>query len=644
MVLDRHTEIDPNSLVGLTKTHTAPLLLSISGCSTQLPNTFFCSPSLQKLVYLDISGLPGSVSPLLQPSLLPDLRILSLRRREIDDVALHELATLYRLRLWSLDLTQNRITDEALQVLAQTCFPTVSLRSDSHFQVEGKLRPAKYGTESHGPFVFIEESDSSGSFAGPDRYFLDAPTYDAQPYISPHHRQIFRADGRATPRLNSVDGATKILSHQSTTYDAEDSYRTSHGLTHLALSYNRTSMDGIARFLRTSNGQLDHFACDLMHLLPPGSSGTKFWPKSAHLYGAIGAPHVFRPVFSSNLRSLRIHHSFVTNVPKLEVDGFSSLSKLYLAETSIRFRTDQAYPQAFVPDMNPRLSSLTLTCVPRRSSGPLIERLINFLKLLSTQERSIADLSVDASSSWRWPGMLKGLRQLRLEFEPDAMDEGFSTSDDLDAEELMNSGEMGFSFFEDERRTRPATEAKSRFAKDSNAQCYSGTYKLGSIDTEMAERYRDNEEFVTYQGEWNGEGFEIPVWVGSAHSHRNPIVGEYRRLVMQHGMRDGVGPATPGQLLAGAPDRSYIFHTAWCAAIMPQELRSPALPDLTGMKDVLSALKNHRATGRVNYERTLRENATLRVPLGDPHFFWTGRLEASTEQPLAQAKPSQYWR
>jgi hypothetical protein len=240
--------------------------------------------------------------------------------------------------------------------------------------------------------------------------------------------------------------------------------------------------------------------------------------------------------------------------------------------------------------------------------------------------------------------MLKGLRQLRLEFEPDAMDEGFSTSDDLDAEELMNSGEMGFSFFEDERRTRPATEAKSRFAKDSNAQCYSGTYKLGSIDTEMAERYRDNEEFVTYQGEWNGEGFEIPVWVGSAHSHRNPIVGEYRRLVMQHGMRDGVGPATPGQLLAGAPDRSYIFHTAWCAAIMPQELRSPALPDLTGMKDVLSALKNHRATGRVNYERTLRENATLRVPLGDPHFFWTGRLEASTEQPLAQAKPSQYWR
>ena len=644
LVLDRHTDIDPNSLVGLTKTHTAPLLLSISDCSTQLPNTFFCSPSLQKLVYLDISGLPGSISPLLQPSLLPDLRILKLRGREIDDATLHDLATLFRLRLWSLDLTQNRIKDDALQILAQTCFPTISLRSDSHFRVEGKLLPVKYGTESHGPFVFIEESDSSGSFTSPDRYFMDAPTYDAQPYISRHHRQIFRADGRATARLDSVDGATRILSHQSTTYDAEDSYRTSHGLTHLALSYNRTSMDGIARLLRTSNGQLEHFACDLMHLLPPDTSGTKLWPKSAHLYGAIGAAHVFRPVFSSNLRALRIHHSFVTNIPKLEVDGFSSLAKLHLAETSIRFRADHAYPQAFVPDMNPRLSSLTLTCVPRRSAGPLIERLINFLKLLSIQERSIEDLSVETSSSWRWPGMLTGLRQLRLEFEPDAMDEGFSTSDDLDAEELMNSGEMGFSFFEEERRTRPATEAKPRFAKISPAQYCSTTYRLYSIDTKATESYQDNDEFVTYQGEWNGDGFEIPVWVGSSHPHRNPIVGEYRRLVMQHGMRYGVGPTTPGQVLAGAPDRSYIFHTAWCAAIMPQELRPPALQDLTGMKDVLSALKNHRAAGRVKYENTMKKNATLRIPLGDPHFYWTGRLEASTEQPLAQARPSQYWR
>ena len=102
--------------------------------------------------------------------------------------------------------------------------------------------------------------------------------------------------------------------------------------------------------------------------------------------------------------------------------------------------------------------------------------------------------------------MLTGLRQLRLEFEPDAMDEGFSTSDDLDAEELMNSGEMGFSFFEEERRTRPATEAKPRFAKISPAQYCSTTYRLYSIDTKATESYQDNDEFVTYQGEWNEIG------------------------------------------------------------------------------------------------------------------------------------------
>lgn len=644
LVLDRHTEIDPNSLVSLTKTHTSPLLLSISDCSTQLPSTFFSSPSLQKLVYLDISGLPGSISSLKQPSLLPDLRILKLRAREIDDATLHDFAALYRLRLWSLDLTENRITDSGLLGLLQTCFPSTSLRSNSHFQVEGRLLPATCGTDSYGPFVFIDESESSASFTSPERYFMDAPTYDAQPYFLHQQRQIFRADGRATTRLDSVDGATRILSHQSTTYDAEDSYRTSRGLTHLALSYNRTSIDGISRLLRTSNGQLENFACDSLHLLPPGSPGMNRWPKSAQLFGAIGAAHVFRPVFSSNLRSLRIHHSFVTHIPKLEVDGFSSLAKLYLAETAIRFRADQAFPQAFVPDMNPRLSSLTLTCIPRRSSGPVIDRLINFLKLLSIQERSIADVSTAASSSWRWPGMLKGLRHLRLEFEPDVMDEGFSTSDDLDAEELMNSGETGFSFFEEEKRNRPTAEAKPRFAEHRQEHYSSSTYNSSSSDTTTTQIGRDQEEFVTYRGEWNGDSFEIPVWVGTAHPHRNPIVDEYRQLVMQHGLKDGVGPATPGQVLAGAPDRSYIFHTAWCVAIMPQELRSPALPDLTGMKDVLGALKSYRAAGRVKYNSTMKKNATLRVPLGDPHFFWTGRLEASTEQPLAQSRPAQYWR
>ncbi|OAR02125.1 hypothetical protein LLEC1_03963 [Akanthomyces lecanii] len=638
LLLDHHTEIDPNSLVSLTRTHSSPLLLSISHCSTQLPSTFFTSTSLQKLVYLDVSHLPGSVAPLIQPSLLPDLRILKLSGRELDDTTFIGLAELYRLRLWSLDLSHNRLTDSILQTMIERCFPPSSLRSSAHFQVEGKLFISDHGTASHGRFESIEESRFSGTFSSPDRYNLDAPTYNAQPYFLHGQRQVFRCDGRGNLRSDSAYEATRILSHQSTNYDVEDSYRNSRGVTHLDVSYNQISASGIERLLRTSNGQIEHFACDFMPLVSRHSATIGFWPTGMSLYGAVGIAHVFRPVYSSNLRSLRIHHSLVTNTPTLAASGLSSLARLYLAETSIRFRIDKAYPQCFVPDMNPRLYSLTLTHVPRRSSGPVIERLLEFLKLLSIQERSIADAShFGQVSSWRWPGMLKGLRHLRLEFVPDTLNKDTSEAEDVDAEQLLNSGERGFSFFEDESHhsTRSTPDAKSRGVRRRETDGASATDASAERDGVSEKSDRDNLESITYQDEWNGCGFQLRVWSGPAQPHSNPIVNEYRRLVLNHhGLRDGVSPASPAQVLAGAPAKSYIFQTAWRAAIMPPgELGCPASQELAGMHDVLDALKKYRATGRSLYEdlQSSRKNVALRVPLGAPHFFWTGSLEVSTE-------------
>ncbi|TQV91660.1 Leucine Rich Repeat domain-containing protein [Cordyceps javanica] len=630
LLLDNHTEIDPNSLVNLAKTHSSPLLLSISHCSTQLPGTFFTSTSLQKLVYLDISNLPGSVTSMLQPSLLPDLRILKLACRELDDATFVGLAELYRLRLWSLDLSHNRLTDSILQPLVERCFPATSLRSPAHFQVEGKLWASGYGTAIHGPFEFIDESPFSGSFSSRERYHLDAPTYDAQPCLLHGHRQVFRSDGRSALRSDSVDGATRVLSHQSTNYHVEDAYRNSRGITHLNISYNQLSASGVEKLLRTSNGQIEYFACDSTPIVPPHSSSLEFWPSGSLLHGVVGLSHVFRPVYSPNLRSLRIHHSLVTNIPTLTADGFSALARLYIAETCILFRVDKAYPQRFVPDMNPRLSSLTLTCIPRRSVGPLIERLLHFLKLLSIQERAIFEVKNSAgASSWRSPGILRGLRRLRLEFEPDNPGKDTAGGEDLDAEQLMNSGEKGFSFFEDEslHSTRPALEAGSRSAR-----------RLGTDGTRAtnvgAEPSRNNKEFRTYRDEWNGCGFELQVWAGPLQPDSNPIINEYRRLVLNHdSLCEGVGPASPDQVLAGVPEKSYVFHTAWRAALMPPgELPVPALQDVTGMRDVLGALKEHRATGRAHYEdlQCNRKDGTIRAPPGAPHFFWTGSVEVST--------------
>ncbi|KAM3449432.1 hypothetical protein MY3296_006897 [Beauveria thailandica] len=638
LLLDHHTEIDPNSLVSLTKTHSSPLLLSISHCSTQLPGTFFTSSSLQKLVYLDVSHLPGSVAPLLQPLLLPDLRILKLAGRELDDATLIGLAELYRLRLWSLDLSHNRLTDCILPILAERCFPPSSLRSPDHFQVEGKLSASNHGTVTYGAFEFIEESQFSGSFSSPGRYYINAPTYDAQPYLLHGQRQVFRSDGRGTLRLDSADGATRILSHQTTHYDVEDTYRNSRGITHLDISYNQISGSGVEKLLRISNGQIEHFACDAMPLVPPRSPAQQLWPSDTSLHGIVGLAHVFRPVYSCNLRSLRIHHSLVTNIPTLTADGLSSLARLHLAETSILFRIDKAYPQRYVPDMNPRLYSLTLTCVPRRSSGPLIKRLLGFLKLLSLQERHISDASHSGqAASWHWPGMLKGLRHLRLEFGPDCPGKDTTAAEDVDARYLMSSGERGFSFFEGESHdSTRSSDAKSRVARRLRSDSASATDISAGPDKELEKVKRDNAEFIHYQDEWNGCGFELQVWAGPAHPHSNPIINDYRRLVLSHrNLCASVGPASPAQVLAGVPERSYIFHTAWRAALMPPgELATPAPQDLAGMRDVLDALKQHRAAGRSWYQdlQHSQKHSTLGVPLGAPHFYWTGSLEVSTKQ------------
>lgn len=648
LLLDGHTAIDPSALISLTSTHSHPLLLSLSGCATRLPTAFYSTASLQKLVYLDISGDHGSILPLAQSGLLPDLRILKLRGREVDDNTFGTLASSFKRRLWSWDLARNRISDAIIPTLVQLCFSPTNLHSDAYFRVEGNLQTTGYGSADYGEFVFIDESAWSAKNNHPERYFLDAPTYNAQPYTLHQQQQVFRSDMRAALRQDSADGAAETLSQDTLNYDIDDTFRVSRGVTHLSLSNNQLSAVGLERLLRTSRGHLERLECDYMPLLPSYIVQELYWPLSAKLYGILGMSHAFRPVFSSNLQSLRIHHSLVTNVPTLEVDGFSALSRLYLAENAIRSRVDDAFPVTYVPDMNPRIMSLTLTCVPRRSSGSVIERLIEFLKLLSHQERDIQDSST-ITSSWRWPGMLQGLRHLRLEFEPDPMEEGFSATEDLDAEELMNAGERGYSFFEDENPEKKTAETKSRRPKNQDTSATSSSdsetllsSKLAAVTISMS---RDNQDFVDYAGEWNGR-FSIPVWVGRppSSSPPNPIVEEYRQLVLEQRLYHGVGPVTPSQIAAGVPGKCFIFHTAWCAAIMPRHLVAPAVADLAGMRDVLDALKQYRVAGRVKYLASRKNLAHPDIILGDPHLFWTGQLEVTTRDAMAQAQPSRYWR
>ncbi|KHN98342.1 uncharacterized protein MAM_04103 [Metarhizium album ARSEF 1941] len=609
-------------------------------CSCQLPSLFSNTPLLQKLIYLDISNLPGSVLPLLQSNALPALRILKVRGRELDDSALCLLISRFGLRLWSLDVSSNKISDDAVQSFRDWGFSGAPLRTNTHMQVEGNIVTPSMGTSDYGEFLAIQESDFSSSFCHPERYLVDAPAYTSSVSMVLQEYQAQRLDGSKAVRQDSADAAKNILLEEHGSRLGADDYLCSTGITHLRLSYNTISAHGVQKLVRISNGHIEDLACDSMPLLPKVGSYRKAWPPDSDLHGILGAAHLFRPVFSSNLRVLRIHHSLVTNIPSLRVVGLSSSGRQFLAETAILRRVEIAYPQTFIPDMNPRLLSLTLTCLPLRSSGPLISRLLQFLKLLATQERGIQDASFGPSTRHS-PGVLQGLRHLRLEFERDSMEDTF-IPEDVDPAELMNSGEKVFSFFEDER-----TESRSR--SSSRRVLHSKRVAIDSraaVDDWASGTARDSSEFIIYDADWNGDRFSIPVWAGPNNPDAPEVLKDYRRLVLGRHVRDGVGPVSPAQMLAGAPPESFIFHVAWSAAVMPPDLRPPTRSEVAGMRDVLDELRAYRLSGRANYlhHKKLAQMAGHHVSLGQPHYFWTGRLEVSTEATPPLVPSSQYWR
>jgi hypothetical protein len=103
----------------------------------------------------------------------------------------------------------------------------------------------------------------------------------------------------------------------------------------------------------------------------------------------------------------------------------------------------------FIPDTNPRIRSLTLTDVPRKSYGLVINWLKGFLDLAARQESNI-ELSAPADRR-RGAEMLSGLRVLRLEFEArrdQPVAAGLSVSGNADADVFMEESAKDFSFFD----------------------------------------------------------------------------------------------------------------------------------------------------------------------------------------------------
>ncbi|KAK4205739.1 hypothetical protein QBC40DRAFT_1752 [Triangularia verruculosa] len=474
ILLNRHWDVEADDLAVATTPGSnaeGPLMLSIPQCQVKVPTVFFSSPYLCQLVYLDMSGMAGSLRKSLEqrtfgPERYPDLRILKVGAREMGDSTAALLARRFKQQLWSLDLSKNELTDAVLDDLHICAFAAGSLRTARHFDVEGRFEII--GNQRTPLFGLIRESQWSATFNHPDRYLVDAPDYTRSVAdTAPEHVRT-RSNGQEQIQHDSEDEIRKLLSGSIRGPPPDREYvraldvcQSHNGLTHLYLNGNSLTASGLVRLIMSSPGQLQRLECDSVVYDMHEAAKPEWLSSNMVVSGLLGAAHVFRPVLSSNLQVLRIHHSLVTQLLSLKPReeggngwGLSSMENLWLAEMFLLPRAEMAYPQAFVPDMNPRLRVLILSHIPRWSTGPLIDKLINLLKLASMQERAIQDLS----QSRRGPFTVSGLRHIRLEFDYDCREEllmGDSQGDDEEEKETANSSEelaaKNFSFFDESR-------------------------------------------------------------------------------------------------------------------------------------------------------------------------------------------------
>ncbi|OTB13422.1 hypothetical protein K445DRAFT_304158 [Daldinia sp. EC12] len=614
LLIDGHPELNPEPLAVATRTSEQSLqLLDLARCPHELTPKLFKSDLFRGLVYLDISFTPGSVKTAvlssLNPDTLPGLRVLKVAGKEIDNLTASLLFQTFRCQLWSLDLSSNKLGDEMIDTLVAHCIHLSTFHTDSHFDTEGRLiLPKDIGSRRYGPFEFIEESERSKHERDLERYLSDSPFYSQRAdQTELQEWQAIRPDGLAPLRHDDTNTAKKTLLSEclSTTTGSLDSRGA--GLTHLYLNGNKLTVSGIERLLRTSRGRLEHFECDSCLFTPTNSqAGQSF--KTVRILGFPGTAPLFRPVVSSAIRSLRVHHSLVTRVPSVSMDGLPSASAIRLAEGQMFKNICRAYPLAIAPDTNPRITSLTLTHIPAHSTGPVIEKLIQFLELACVQQKAIrhAETLFDGRKS----SVLKGLRHIRFELDPKFSESNniISTSSDVDFDKILDPGEENFNeettsgFFDDDvtfgitSRSAPKKAQVQPKRKSTSVDEYP-QWTSGRLKSPP---YSDvSSEYVTCHADatnsWSGNFYSVPVWIGSGYIGPHAAINEYMWNVQDPNLRTNIGPATPNHIAAGVPPMTYIFYAAWEAMIIPKNsaIREAAKSSIE-FRDVAGAIKEYR--------------------------------------------------
>ncbi|KAK7977293.1 hypothetical protein PG988_004783 [Apiospora saccharicola] len=660
LLLDGHPELDPGSLVPPSHTNDQttnqsqnPLqLLDLNRCRHELSSNIFRSDYFRDLVYLDISWIPGSIKTAVQhslnPEFLPELRVLKVQGREMDDSTANALFQAFGLRLWSLDISHNNLTDDTLENLLFHCSSSISFRSDSHYRIEGKLvRPQDVGSRAFGTFDFIQESDYSFGYHHPERYFADTPLYSKRSdQVGLQEWQVQRSNGLDYLKSDDANGLKNIILKDAIEDTATTAGIINHnirstqgGLTHLYLSGNKFTNWGISKVMRASSGHLQHLECESCRFLPQDCPIPASLPSTLEIYGLFGLEYLCRPVYSSNLRSLRVHHSVVTNIPTVGANGLTARAAYALAETTFHERVRMGYPRSLVPDTNPRLHTLTLTGIPTRSIGPLVLEITKFLNMARIQQRNIEESKKYFSR--RGPSMLGGLRHIRLELDPDpSLDEpSLPGGNTTDFEELLDptheifvSGDLPALLGDDswDITARSPVQDRKSFDLTPTSDGISSPFSHSEVEGEFVQHRVEAED------SWDGNAFTVPVWIGpgpaTSRAHQYPTaVNEYMSNLRDRRLHALPGPASPSHVAAGVPSsKTYIFHAAWDRIVLP---KTPLIPFnhkksafLAQMRDVAGAVKAYRARTR-----------------GTPDH-WDGQLELVHMDRAARYHSSEYWR
>ena len=254
-------------------------------------------PLWPSLVFLDLSGTLAArdAAVLLSLRAMPALQVLKLRHVQLRDADIEVLAPAIGIRVRSLDVRNNKLTDESVRTLLAHCFHSTR---DVHAAQ----------SRSVGPYNGVDGEEWPDGCPRPDAHVLSQFKGDDM-------------DARFVRRL------TRAVVGRIPTEDLPPT-----GLTHLYVSDNFITVEALASVLRTENLHvLDAGSADTARALGRKRSSTV--SSISHLEG-VSLPRaeklapVLEQAAARNLTYLRLHHSVVTEPAPLKDDTGLSVPEL----------------------------------------------------------------------------------------------------------------------------------------------------------------------------------------------------------------------------------------------------------------------------------------------------------------------------